>query len=419
MPFLPLALASATCAQLGGCGDSIIARDEPPSLAATILDAEPEQTTFESAPNGSFESPQPVQLTAAPQRLRGRIAAPDDVDLYDLGPVAPGDRILVEAEFDGGFRGTLALFDADRACLLINDDRNTYLGRREPFIDVTIAEPAAACYLAVAANRAMTEGGGYTLRVARTADAPPPLPTPDVVILEFDGEAEVVIGNRPPVRVPRFDAASLSPTYAGMTDELIRLVVDKVRADFAAFDVAILSTHEGAVAGPEDTRVHFGAYDDGLLGVADGVDEFNATRGQEAIIFTDSFAAMIPLSPTVEQLAQALANIAGHEIGHLLGLVHTRDPRGLMDVSASLAQLLDDQRFTASPLASDVFPVGFQDAPRLLVQSVGGDIDLARADDDLFRRTARTQTPPMTNEHPTIQSATTPLSTCALGEYNR
>jgi len=241
-----------------------------------------------------------------------------------------------------------------------------------------------------------------------------PPPRSDVVLLDFDGASEVVIGDRPLMRIPAFDAANIHSAYAASTDEMIRLVVAKVRSDFATFDVTILSTHESIEIEPDATRVYFGAYDEGLLGIADGVDEFNATRRQEAIIFTDSFAAMTPLRPTVDDLAQALANIASHEIGHLLGLVHTRDPAGLMDISASLAQLLADQRFRTSTLSFDVFPIGTQDALQRLVDSVGGDIELARAASDID------MTPRSADAAPAkVLPSRGPLSTCGVAEHGR
>ena len=78
-------------------------------------------------------------------------------------------------------------------------------------------------------------------------------------------------------------------------------------------------------------------------------------------------------------MSQALANVASHEIGHLLGLVHTSDPQGIMDITASLSQLLDDQDFTMSALHGDVFPLGSQDAVQSLADTLGGDAELGRA----------------------------------------
>jgi len=193
------------------------------------------------------------------------------------------------------------------------------------------------------------------------------------VLLVFDGGFDVRIGSRPSIDVPRFDATDISSDYAGQTDAMIDVIVDRVREDYEGLDVTILSTSEGDWFEPGMTRVYFGSLDEALLGVAEGVDEFNATKSQQAIVFCDTFAAFMRLSPSVSQMGQAVANVASHEIGHLLGMIHTNDPAGLMDVTASLSELLRNQRFDLSPIYAAVFPLGYQDAVQYLFDTVGGD----------------------------------------------
>ena len=119
-------------------------------------------------------------------------------------------------------------------------------------------------------------------------------------------------------------------------------------------------------------------FDPNLLGVAENIDEYNLDTSQEAIIFADTFAAFSVLNPSVEEISQALANVASHEAGHLLGLYHCVDFRAVMDVTASLRQMLGDQSFVRAPMHQEYFPVGYQNALRMLIENVGGDLSVAK-----------------------------------------
>jgi hypothetical protein len=137
------------------------------------------------------------------------------------------------------------------------------------------------------------------------------------------------------------------------------------------------------------TTIHFGAYDPALLGVAENVDEFNERTVQQAIVFADTFEVFGALNPSLDEYAQALANVASHETAHLLGLIHTSDIHGIMDITASLRGLMADQVFSRSVLESGTFSLGYQDAAITLVESVGGDLELIREHADERLRVAR------------------------------
>ena len=376
------ALAGALCAVAlwtAGCGGGVTGNDGRPTLAETIIGADPDATFFEEDDNNLFEGAQLILVAAQDTLIRGHISGSRDVDVYDLGPMLAGDRVIVEMVPDAGLNGAIAVFDDNQACKLVNDHRNVYLGVKEPFIDVVFERASASCYIAVASTPTQSSSGDYALIASKFAASEPSEPRGDVVLLNFDGGSGVRIGSRSAIDVPIFDAASISSRYAGQTDDIIAQAVARIRADFVPYDITVLSTSEGASADALTTVLFFGTFDEALLGVAEGVDEFNATQGQHAIVFTDTFAAFDPLQPSAEEMSQALANVASHEIGHLLGLVHTADPQGIMDVTASLSQLLDDQDFTMSVLHDDVFPLGSQDAVQSLVDTLGGDAELSRA----------------------------------------
>ena len=55
----------------------------------------------------------------------------------------------------------------------------------------------------------------------------------------------------------------------------------------------------------------------------------------------------------------------------MLGLYHTRDPRDVMDTTGTAWELAGDQRFDRAALESSVFPVGLENSPMLLRDTVG------------------------------------------------
>ena len=361
-----------------GCGFSLTPdADNDDSLRSTlsssIVELDDEATYYEASPNHLFELAEFVDVSDQPRAIRGRVSGPDDVDVFNLGPVMPGDHITVDMELAESLDGAIGLFDETGTSLLVNDHRNVYLGVRSPFVDVVVQHASDACFVAVAGTPGYNSKGDYALVASNEFGNPLPEPRPDAVLLDFDGGRNVRVGSRAPVDVPAFDAANISTAFEGQTNRIISRVIEYVREDYEGLDVAILSTWEGDVFERGMTRIYFGTYDEALLGVAEGVDEFNSEREQTAIIFTDTFAAFTKLDPTVDEISQAIGNVTSHEIGHLMGLVHTREPIGIMDVTASLGGMLRDQSFIRSPIYSAVFPLGVQDAPNYLLDVLGGD----------------------------------------------
>lgn len=364
---------------IAACGTelgSLFNNGQRPTLGLEIDPNAP--INVESGSNHVLELAQPIEDGGEPQRITGRISGSGDVDVYDLGPLLPGDRVRVEVDADAGLEGAIGLFDDTGCTLLINDHRNVYLGRQGPFIDVTVRRPSSSCLIAFAPTPGFDSVGGYELATAIEAGAIVPSPRQDAFVLDFEGGRNIRIGTRPGINVPSFDAQNISADFEGMTPAMIAQIVTRVRSRFAPYNLTIYSTSETFDDDQSLSRVYFGTFDPALLGVADGVDEYNALTAQHAIVFTDTFEAFDPLRPSVAAMSQAIANVACHEIGHLLGLVHTQEPHDVMDVTASLRQLMEDQVFGRAPIYSTVFPLGDQDSAQMLLDAVGGDAEAAR-----------------------------------------
>ncbi|UCE59540.1 MAG: hypothetical protein JSU63_19115 [Phycisphaerales bacterium] len=402
---------------LSGCGALVgLPDDNRPrtTLSLAALGEGDESTFYESNSNDMLESAEYVPVGSEQQVIRGHITSRSDVDVYDLGPVVIGDRIVVDMTTDDTLDGVIVLFDEDGTALLVNDHRNVYLGETQPFVDVVMRREAESCYVAVSPTPGYGSYGDYGLVAFKQAGAPVPTSRPDVVLLVFDGGTNVRVGGRAPIDVPPFDAAGIDASFSGRTDEIIDQVVAGIREDYIGFDITILSTSEDDAYDGTMSRLFFGTYDAALLGVAEGIDEFNATSSQEAIVFTDTFAAFASLAPSVTEMSNAIANVASHEVGHLLGLVHTRDALGVMDVTASLNDLLRNQDFRRSPLYADVFPIGHQDAIQTLLDTLGGDGFVAR-----LKQYAKDSDPARFRTAPSGPSAREQLrlSSCGLHEH--
>jgi hypothetical protein len=401
---------------VGGCGVALNPDGSPGGGSASPINpSTSDLTIIEEDTNDAFESAQRLSVAGQVPTVDGEITDEEDIDVFDIGAVFVGDRLMAEVFPETGLNSVIALFDESGTCLLVNDHRNVYLGSREPFIDVTIREPSEHCYLAVTTTPYYESVGAYQMIASLQVEQPLPEPRPDVVLLDFRGASNVTVGDRAATDVPPFDAGNIDPVYENDTDEMIATVVAKIREDFQGLDVTILSTSEGAFPSDGTTRVYFGTYDPDLLGLSEGIDEYNAQSGQQAIIFVDTFSAFMPLDPTVEEMSQALANVASHEIGHLLGLVHTSDPASIMDITASLNGLMYNQYFKRAPLHEEVFPIGYQDAAFQLLDTTGGDADVVFMNQkhQIDMRSGR----PLHYVGPPARQQL-PLSTCGLHRFH-
>ena len=100
------------------------------------------------------------------------------------------------------------------------------------------------------------------------------------------------------------------------------------------------------------------------------VDAQNATRCDKSVVFTDHISEFFNPRPDLDQICTLLCNVACHEAGHLMGLNHTRNPRDVMDVSASRPELLEPRHYALRIEPRDL-PLGVQNGPALLRVNLG------------------------------------------------
>ncbi len=323
-------------------------------------------------PGNTWDSALAVSLPANGSiSVSGSISGSGDVDVFDLGAVSAGDQIIVETEQSSGLDAAAGLFNDQEQVLIVNDDRSYTFGRTDPFISHIIRTDLAHCYLVVASSPYEPTTGSYTMTIQRRPNQSVPSPVGQAVLLDFDGATGVSIGSRAPINVPAFNAASIDSRYAGQTSQIIDIIEEMMREEYAPYAIDVYSTAEGDHPLGVYSTVYFGTYDAALLGLADSVDIYNASHSDDCIVYTDTFRLFMPLNPTLQQIATAIGNVATHEFGHLVGLYHTRDATEVMDITGSAQSLLRDQTLHDAPLERSVFPIGRQDPYLLLMAALG------------------------------------------------
>jgi hypothetical protein len=298
----------------------------------------------------------------------GEIVDPQDVVVYDLGALQLGDWIdvLCLASSGSSLDPMVALFDADGYRVFWNDDINPATRNYDAAFAGYIRHDSANYFLAVTSTDFFGTTGAFRCSVALDPQVGVATIVGQTVVLHWAAADDVVVANVPRGDLPPFDAANLSSTFAGQTGTFQQRIVEIVGDDFAPFDVTIVTTDDDLPAA-NVSRVYFGLNTtESIFGIADQVDFYNGSDMDNAIVF---LGALGSITKNAEASAQATANVVSHEIGHLLGLMHTTDVTTLMDTTGAGSTLLDDQSFGVAELND--FPIGLQNAPLLLEETVG------------------------------------------------
>lgn len=366
-----------------GCGTTVLPGGENASRAPVESGELPpvQSPVYEDAnDNSQFDFAQPATLPVSGEIvIEGTIDPSGDIDMYALGPVVAGDVIVADVTGQDGLNAVAALFDGYGDLIDANNDRAYYSGNYNPYIGQVIREDSPNLYLGIAASTATqfasassSTTGSYSMRVSRRASGSVTPPRQQTVWLDFEGGAQVQIALETPVVMNTFSAEAMSSRFAGQTEYIIDLMISQMQRDLAAYNVVLLdSKHHGRPAEPY-SKLYFGNYNANYLGLADSVDTGNVMLGQEAIIYSEDIAMFEGLQPSAEEAALALANIASHELGHLLGLEHTGEPGDVMATASSARQILEmDAEYRRARLEQSIFPAGWQNNTSLLLLNVG------------------------------------------------
>jgi hypothetical protein len=335
------------------------------NMAGQAVDTEPNDT-FDQAQTVTFDDSGALHIT-------GRISTSSDVDVYAVGPMTAGDRLIIDAGTTGNLDSDVAVFDEAGRLTFENDDRSTT--NLNPFLNEVVRETSSTYFVAIAASGLADPNrttGPYdmTIQVTRGGQVPPT--AGQVVVLDFTGGTITVPGDQT-YTVGPFDAGQIDPAYVGLTVPVEQQIYNTVTKDYTGLqlDVRVLPGSPVPAAGTF-SRVLFGGTSADAFGISQDVDSYNANPSDMSIIFTQMFTPnRFGRALTAAQLGLAIGNVTSHEIGHLLGLNHVDNINDLMDTTGGPSTLLLNQMFMNSPLDPTIFPIGTQDGRMLLQETLG------------------------------------------------
>ncbi|GJM26281.1 MAG: hypothetical protein DHS20C16_26960 [Phycisphaerae bacterium] len=353
-------ILGAAIAVVAGC-------QQPPPVCTTDCEGS------EVEPNNTFAIATAATINNNTARIIGSVGQRGDIDVFDLGPMNVGDVVRVRINSLGGsLQPAFALYN--RVNELIDEDTLTSIISRSalPGLDHVVRADSDPFYLALSHNVAGFTSGQYELDITVERSGATPEPATQTLYLNFSGGEidDPVFGQ---FEVGAFDAGDIDPLYAGQTEFMIQAIRETVEQNYARFDVTILdSINDGPLPAEGASEILFGGFNDLAFGAAQDVDLYNQNQTDKAIIFTESFEVDLFIQPpSPAGMSVAIANVAAHEAGHLMGLHHVRDADALMDEASPTFTLLADQEFMSAPLSTSIFPLGNHNSAALLDVIVG------------------------------------------------
>ena len=312
----------------------------------------------------NFDSSGLTQVTSS-------VTSDSDIDVYNLGTVSPGDRIVADVQAtSGNLDAVAAVFQSNEDLVDFNDDRTPDGSNLNPLIDFVVRGRQDTYYLGIIGYPGGNTTGNYqaTIRITRKVGVPPP--EGQIVFLDWRGGSNVTVPNVGTFNLPAFNATQVglaSSQTQALKDRIQQIVKDR----YSGFNMTVLSSDHDAEPGPAHSTVYFGGESLQAFAISEEIDSYNQNPSDKSIVFVNGFRGAFSHTPSFEEMAQAIGNTVAHEVGHLLGLVHTADCADMMDTTCSNDRILTPQNFSTAPLDGSVFPFGFQPEVDLLTWVLG------------------------------------------------